>query len=162
MCNAVSTSEWWGQKRGVTQHGDGRRFLEGGSVGEQHRKCCGVTEIKSNSFWCTLETSSSSTSRLSSVSYRLSYRYQQCARACVCVFYFIFCHSSIRCLVFIAPSVLSEDLLFFYCRASGDDDFFFVGKKICGFLSHNSKFNFSLWKGLESLRRARIQKAYII
>lgn len=139
MCNAVSTSEWQVQK---ARDNSSRRWREEGRRRqrlESHTERCDgdassmqrVARIKSNSFWCTLDISSScSISRLSSVSDRLSYCYQQCVRVCVCV-----CVCSCVCervllsdfspflyllfVGFFAPSVLLENLLFFYCCESG-------------------------------------------
>ena len=152
MCNAVSTSKWQVQKNWENSPRRQGAGWEGPkeAASEIHRKCCDsdassmqrVAGIKSNFLWCTLDISSShSTSRLSSVSYKRSYRYRQCA--CVCSFLFSR-HSSICYPLFCfvsAPSVLSENLLFFYRCESGwclicwkKDVFLFF----CGFCQNNS------------------------
>lgn len=89
-------------------------------------RLCRVSHgIKSNSFWCTLDISSSrSTSRLSSVSYRLSCHYRQY----MCLISLLPPFLYLLIVWFFALSVLSENLLFFYCCESG---WYLICWKIC-------------------------------
>lgn len=151
MCNAVSTSKWRLQNKGITHWGDRSRVgdRKGGSVGDprevqrQWRLLYAESRRdKNNLLWCTLDISSPrSTSRLSSVSYELSYRYQQCVYVCLLISNFL-PFLDLLSVGFFAPSVLLENLLFFYCCESGWYLICWKNKTFCGFCL-TTQINFS-------------------
>lgn len=157
MCNAVSTSEWQVLRKGITHRGDRSRVWRPKEAAlESHRQCCDgdassmqrVTGIKatySDVHWIFH-------SRLSSVSYRLSYRYQQCV--CVCVnFYFLAIPLFVICWVSCSVCIIGKSLIFLLSWKWMIFDL--LKNTFCGFCL-TTQITFSLWKGLESKRRARI------
>lgn len=164
MCNAVSTSEWQVLKKGDEETGAGVWRPEGGNAGSAAtvmpplcRESQGYKQlILMYTGYFTLDSPLYLTDfHIVTNSVCLRARVCVCVYVCGCVnFYFLAIPLFVICWVFCSVCIIGKSLIFLLLWKWMIFDLL---KKytFCGFCL-TTQINFSLWKGLESKRRARI------